>query len=520
MGLSKNFKNNLFVTVLLSFVVFTGCDNMTSSFSGNNDQLNNNLDLQSVESPDPSDDDIIPGQYIVVMKDGAQDVISDVNQMAKGTGGEVTYVFEKTFNGFSLTLPEHASEQTIEALKNNPNVLSVEPDRKIYAAGDQTDASWGLDRIDQNELPLNSIYSYQSTGKDVTAYVIDGGINYDHTDFGGRAVQGYSVFDDDGSDCNGHGTSVAGIIGGSEWGVAKDVKLVSVKVLDCDGSGSVSSLYQGIEWVTKNASGPSLANVSIVASANSTLDKAIQKSIDAGVTYVAAAGNNGKNALLFSPARIENVLTVGSTNNSDEKLSKSNYGDALDIFAPGSGIKTARYDNNTGSRSMTGTSAAAPHVAGAVALYLEENPGATPDEVHAAITGNATKNIVTNSSSNNNHLLYVDPGSSDSGNKEEEEEEEVVSNTPEIENFLVVTRKTGVWFRAEVEWRVSDEDGDLNNVSVELVNGNKTVDSDSNSVNGKSGSASASLRTKDNADSVKLTVIDSDGNERSKSIKL
>lgn len=531
MRLFKNLKNNLTLTVIVSLVVLTGCDNMTSSLSNDNRGQENDYITSYTESPDPIDGDIIPGQYIVIMKDDTPDVMGGVNQMAKSTGTNVTYVFEKAFKGFSITVPEQASEQAIEEIKRNPNVVSVEPDRKIYAAGDQTDAPWGLDRIDQRDLPLNDVYSYKSTGKGVTAYVIDGGINYDHVDFGGRAVEGFSVFDDDGSDCNGHGTSVAGIIGGSEWGVAKDVKLVSVKVLDCDGSGSLSSLFQGIEWVTNNASGPSVANVSIVASANSTLDNAIRNSIDAGITYVAAAGNNTRNALFYSPARMKEVLTVGSTNNKDEKVSNSNFGDALDIFAPGSGIRSATYNNDTGSRTMTGTSAAAPHVAGAVAQFLEKNPSATPAQAFSAITDNATKGIVKNSSSDNNHLLYVTPASSSSGSSDDddkdgddgnddEKDEEIVENDPKIENFIVVTRNTGPWLRAEVDWRVSDEDGDLKTVKIALLDGNNTVDSSSSNVSGGSASGSASLRTNKKADSIRLIVTDSKGNEEVKTIKI
>lgn len=536
MGLYNKLYTNLFFAVVVSLFVFTGCDNMTSSL--NNNDVNNDRFEPSLEVSDQGND-IIPGQFIVHLK---SDGDSNFNSMVKTPGidqrfeainefaqsvaqevnGEIGYVYRTVLNGFSITIPEGGTEDALRAIHNRPNVDFIEPDRKIYAANDQFEPSWGLDRLTQRDLPLNGVYTYNSTGKGVTAYVIDGGINYDHVDFSGRAKPGFSAYDDDGSDCNGHGTSVASIIGGEEFGVAKEVDLVSVKVLNCEGSGTVSTLYQGIEWVTNNASAPAVANISITAGANSTLDNAIRRSIESGVTYVAAAGNNSRNAGFYSPARISEVITVGSTNDSDEKVSTSNFGNPLDIFAPGHRVQSARYDNNSGSRTMSGTSAASPHVAGAVALYLEKNNSATPAEAFDYIRQNATKGIVTKSDSNNNDLLFIKAESSDGNNNEEEEEEEekIESSEPVIENFMVVTRKSGPWHRAEVEWRVSDEDGDLKSVLIELLNGNKSVDTSSSSVNGNSASGSASLRTRDNADSVKLTVEDSEGNQESKTIKI
>lgn len=545
MGLYNKLHTHLAIAVVLSLFVFAGCDNMTSSFD-------HDENIQGIDSNQPTvevtneGDDIIPGQYIVHLRTDRNTDLSakmkapSIDQRVEGiaefaksvaidVNGEVGHVYSTVLQGFSISIPQEGSEEALRAIHSRPDVDFIEPDRRVYAANDQFEPSWGLDRITQRDLPLNSVYTYNSTGKGVTAYVIDGGINYDHEEFGGRAGSGFSAFDDDGSDCSGHGTSVASIIGGKQLGVAKEVDLVSVKVLDCDGSGTVSTLYQGIEWVTNNASSPAVANVSIITSANSTLDDAIRKSIESGVTYVAAAGNNGRNAGFYSPARVSEVLTVGSTNDNDEKVSNSNFGNSLDVFAPGHRIPSARYDNNSGTRNMTGTSAASPHVAGAVALFLQENSNASPSEAHSFIRGQATKGIVSNSDSNNNDLLFIDAESDsepkdedeDNSDKEEEEkEEEVEKSEPVIENFMVVTRNNGPWLRAEVEWRVSDKDGKLNKVTVELLDGNNSVDSSEISVDGNSASGTVSLRSRDNPNSVKITVENSNGKKDTKQINI
>lgn len=618
MGLSNSIRAILFYLVIASFMVLPGCDNMTTSISApeSDGLLNEHVATYSV-SNDSWDDDIIPGQYIVVLKDNEKNTRGRANQLAKAAGGEVTFVYEKSFKGFAIKFPEQASERAIQALQKNPNVASVEKDRKIFATNDQVGAPWGLDRVDQRELPLNNVYSYNSTGKGVTAYLIDGGINYDHVGFGGRAVEGFSVFDDDGSDCNGHGSHVAGILGSSEWGVAKDVTLVSVKVLDCEGSGTVSGLYYGIEWVTENASGPSVANMSIVAAANSTIDNAVRNSIASGVTYVVSAGNNSRNAGVHSPARVAEAITVGATTSSDEKAAYSNYGNAVDIFAPGSGIVSAAYNSITGSRTMNGTSMSAPHVAGGVALFLEHYPDATPEEVFEAVINTSTKNVVTNSSSENNHLLFtlfekerildlhgddtnpivydfdinntsnrgpwayfdaqwtvVHPdgllyevktelmnGSSilaaerssingieatgthslrsrenvekvritvtdKNGNTQtvtknfDSNDSDAGSSKPVIELLDTNSRTTGPWNRAVVTWKVSDKEGNLKNVKIELMNNGTVADSDSIKVEGENASGNTSLRTRGNADGVRLTVTDFKGNTERKTVAL
>ncbi len=277
--------------------------------------------------------------------------------------------------------------------------------------------SWGIDRIDQDALPLNQKYSYSTEASNVTAYVIDTGINYNHTDFGGRATFGFDAFSDgqNGKDCMGHGTHVSGTVGGATFGVAKKVKLKAVRVLNCAGSGSVSTEAAGVDWVTANAVLPAVANMSLyTGTANEpsrVLDDAVRASIRKGITYVVAAGNFNDDSCKYSPQRVTETINVAATATTDARASFSSFGTCSDLFAPGQNIISASYSNNSGSASMSGTSMASPHVAGAAALYLADNPTKTPAEVHAAIIAEATPNKVTNPGSGTpNRLLRVNKG--------------------------------------------------------------------------------------------------------------
>jgi len=277
----------------------------------------------------------------------------------------------------------------------------------------QSNATWGLDRLDQRDLPLNATYSYDKTGSGVTAYIIDTGIRLSHNDFGGRATSGYDAIDGGSADdCNGHGTHVSGTVGGTTYGVAKGVRLVAVRVLDCGGSGSNSGVIAGVNWVTSNhaAGQPAVANMSLGGGVSTALDQAVSNSIADGVTYALAAGNSNANACNSSPARTPNAITVGATTSSDARASYSNYGTCLDVFAPGSNITSAWSTSNTATNTISGTSMASPHVAGAAAVYLEGNPGATPAQVASALSGAATTGKVTSPGSGSpNRLLYSAP---------------------------------------------------------------------------------------------------------------
>ena len=358
----------------------------------------------------------IPGRYIVVFKSTVADAPGLARRMTAAHGGRLHFSYESALKGFAADLPDAAAA----ALARNPNVAFVEQDQVVTAFADavtQSGATWGLDRIDQPLRPLSGTFGYTNTGVGVTAYIIDTGINFGHTEFGGRATSGHDFIDNDAnaSDCDGHGTHVAGTTGGATYGVAKGVSLVAVRVLNCSGSGTLSGVVAGVDWVTAHhaAGEPAVANMSLGSGASSSVDLAVTNSIADGVTYVVAAGNGNRggrqqDACNYSPARVGPAITIGATSSTDAKASWSNYGPCVDFFAPGVSIKSAWYTSTTATNTISGTSMAAPHVAGVAALYLQSNPGASPQVVRDALYAGTTKGIVTSSSTANNHLLYTD----------------------------------------------------------------------------------------------------------------
>ncbi|MQS09789.1 S8 family peptidase, partial [Streptomyces alkaliphilus] len=314
----------------------------------------------------------VEGSYIVIFKDEVEAGSTEAEKLAEDFDAEITSTWESVLNGVAI----EADEADAAKLAAHPAVEAVVQDEVVHTTATQVNPpSWGLDRIDQPALPLNNSYTYpDQAGAGVTIYIVDTGIRYTHNDFGGRARFGYDAFGGNGSDGNGHGTHVAGTAAGTAYGVAKRADLVSVKVLNNSGSGTVQSVVNGINWITRNASGPSVANMSLGGGANSVIDQAVRDSIASGVTYVVAAGNSNANAGNSSPARVAEAITVAASTSSDSRASFSNYGSVVDIFAPGQSIAAPWHTSNTAVNTISGTSMAAPHVAGAAALVLGGSP--------------------------------------------------------------------------------------------------------------------------------------------------
>ncbi|WP_020577590.1 S8 family peptidase [Actinopolymorpha alba] len=354
----------------------------------------------------------LKGRYIVVLRDGVSSVMArSARTEAEVAGGRVQRTYAAALHGFAATL----SQRGLDKMRANPDVKYIEADQKVSINTTQSPATWGIDRIDQRNLPLSNSYTYTPTGAGITAYIIDTGIRYSHQQFGGRAVSGFDAVDGGSADdCNGHGTHVAGTVGSATYGVAKGVRLVGVRVLDCNGSGTTAGVIAGIDWVTSNhtAGQPAAANMSLGGGASTSLDNAVVNSINDGVTYAIAAGNDsGANACNYSPARVGAAITVGSTTSTDARSSFSNIGTCLDIFAPGSSIQSTWHTSDTATNTISGTSMATPHVTGAAVLYLQGNPSASPSTVRNALVGNATQGVVGNPGSGSpNLLLYTGAG--------------------------------------------------------------------------------------------------------------
>ncbi|MFJ3824605.1 S8 family peptidase [Streptomyces nodosus] len=353
----------------------------------------------------------IKDSYIVTLRQNAG--FTSTSSQGKGLitkyGGNVKKTFGSALNGYTANL----SATEARRLAADPSVASVEQNQTVHLTDTtQSNAPWGLDRIDQASLPLSGTYTYpDSAGSGVTAYVIDTGVRITHSQISGRASYGYdAVSGGTPSDGNGHGTHVATTIAGSTYGVAKKAKIVAVRVLDASGSGTTAGVIAGVDWVTKNHSGPSVANMSLGGGASSTLDTAVRNSIASGVTYAIAAGNDNANASSSSPARVTEAITVGATTSTDARASYSNYGSVLDLFAPGSSITAGWNTSDTATNTISGTSMATPHVAGAAAVYLANHTSATPAQVSTALVNGATSGAVTSPGSGSpNKLLRIVP---------------------------------------------------------------------------------------------------------------
>ncbi|MDI9886679.1 S8 family peptidase [Streptomyces sp. HNM0645] len=346
----------------------------------------------------------VAGSYIVLL-----DEKTDKKKLAEEYGGSLQRNYSSAVNGFSAS---GLSETEAKRLAADPAVDKVVQNKKFTVNATQDNPpSWGLDRVDQAETAGDSKYTYpDSAGEGVTAYVIDTGVRITHKDFEGRASHGFDAIDNDetADDGNGHGTHVAGTIAGASHGVAKKAKIVAVRVLDDSGSGTTEQVVAGIDWVTKNHQGPSVANMSLGGGADPALDEAVQKAIAAGITFGVAAGNESSDAGQGSPSRVEEAITVASSTKDDEQSDFSNFGAVVDLYAPGSDITSAWNDSDEGTKTISGTSMATPHVVGAAAVYLAAHQDATPDQVAKALTDGATPDKIGNPSEGTpNKLLKV-----------------------------------------------------------------------------------------------------------------
>ncbi|WFE30267.1 S8 family peptidase [Solwaraspora sp. WMMD791] len=355
--------------------------------------------------------DVVPGSYLVVLtgRPGTAAAARADDAVARATarGVRIGHRYRSAVNGFSARL----TAAQLTALRADPDVAYVTPDQRVTLETVQTPAGWGLDRVDQRQRPLDGVYDYNHTGFGVTVFVIDSGIRADHADFGGRVTGGFTAVGDGRgtNDCLGHGTHVAGTIGGATHGVAKTVTLVPVRVFGCSPSTTLEAVIAGVDWVTGNRpAGPAVANMSLTGPRNAALDDAVAGSIATGITYVAAAGNANTDACSFSPAWLPQVVTVAASDSTDSRAGFSNFGPCVDIFAPGQDIDSAGIASDTAVRRESGTSMASPHVAGAAALFLQTDHPAQPAQVAGWLTGNATAGVLSGTVGAPNLLLLAD----------------------------------------------------------------------------------------------------------------
>ena len=458
-------RNRLSFLIALSCVLVSGC---RESFDPTAPALSKStrLTAPSLRAAAVRDADRrIHDEYIVVFDNSVEDVHGRAAALTAVSGGYKRFTFSRAIKGFSA----HMSPEAAAAISKHPGVAFVEQDQEVSIGEAQTNATWALDRIDQSAMPLDGLYNYATSGAGVNVYIVDTGIRGTHTQFGGRVSPSFSSIGDAfGTEgCQGHGTHVAGIVGGSTFGVAKDVRLYSVRVLDCNGDGTISGVIAGVDWITANRTLPAVANMSLTGSISLALNEAVQTSINSGVTYAVASGNATSDACSYSPASLPGALTVGATTSRDEMASYSNWGPCVDIYAPGSSVLSAfNYDDNS-TYTLSGTSMAAPLVAGAAALYLQSHPTASPAEVSAALLANSTTGVVAALPGGSiNRMLRVNGAGSVVNPPVVSPPPPLPTNSPPRPSFAVVCQKGNCSFDASAsrddqgisnyEWRFGD----------------------------------------------------------------
>ncbi|MFJ7070926.1 S8 family serine peptidase [Streptomyces sp. NPDC101115] len=398
MAIHKRVRRTRYIAVTTAIAAAAGVTVLTGQFAG--------------AAPAPAEGTVyglgvegaVAGSYVVLLDEQANKA-----DLAKEYGGTLRRSYDSAVNGFSVN---DLTETEAKRLAADPAVAKVVQNRRFTInATQENPPSWGLDRVDQTDTAGDSAYTYpDSGGEGVTAYVIDTGVRITHKDFGGRASNGFDAVDNDDTaqDGNGHGTHVAGTIAGTEHGVAKKAKIVAVRVLDDNGSGTTEQVVAGIDWVTQNHQGPSVANMSLGGGADPALDDAVKKAIASGVTFGVAAGNESSDAGQGSPSRVTEAITVASSTKDDEQSGFSNFGSVVDLYAPGSEITSAWNDSDTGTKTISGTSMATPHVVGAAAVYLAGHTDATPAQVAQALIDGATPDKISNPSEGTaNKLLKI-----------------------------------------------------------------------------------------------------------------
>ena len=361
-------------------------------------------DLSAVAAKAP-----VANSYIVTFRESVTDPDAVAQDLGLKHNGKAKHVYKAALKGAAYDM----SAADAAELGTDPRVARVEQDQVMSIDVTQTGATWGIDRVDQHALPLDGSYTYNNDGTGVTVYIIDTGILFGHVEFGGRAVTGIDEVTSGGTaaDCNGHGTHVSGTVGGTTYGIAKNVKLVAVRVLNCQGSGTTSGVIAGIDWVTSDhgaKGGGAAANMSLGGGFSATLNQAVANSVTAGVVYAVAAGNSSADACNSSPSSEPSAITVAASDINDGFASFSNFGSCVDIIGPGVNITSSWNTSTTATNTISGTSMATPHVTGASALYLAANPSATPAQVASALTANATANTIAGVPAGTpNKLLYT-----------------------------------------------------------------------------------------------------------------